>query len=132
MKLSHTEAVEHLKNGFQIILHWSSESYRVYHDVLSLGGESYRLLYTYLDDNLYETLILFPDGSDNEGIQPLSVRKTGMSMILQDIFHGWKEASWSDRERMIGIALTLIDSDAHSMYYHKAYHKELGRRRNHG
>ena len=132
MELTHTQTVQHLKNGFQVVFHWSDDNSHVFSDVISLAGEAYRLLYTYLEHNSYETLILFPDGSRGKSFQPMSVNKTGMSMVLQDVFHGWMEADWPSRERMIGVALTLINSDAQSQYFCKTYYKELGRRRNHG
>jgi hypothetical protein len=128
MKLTHTQIVEHLKNGFQVALHWSDDSDHVYDDVLSVGGEAYQLLYTYLEHNSYETLILFPDSSNGLVDKPMSVIKTGMSMVLQDVFHGWMEANWSARERMIGVALTMIFLDAKSQHFCKAYYKELGKR----
>lgn len=128
MKLTNTQIVDHLKNGFQVVLHWSDESEHVYEDVLSVGGEAYHQFYTYLEHNSYETLILFPDGPNGSVDKPTSVRKTGVSMVLQGVFHGWVEENWSARERMIGVALTLISLDARLSYFCKAYYKELGNR----
>jgi len=110
MRLTATDIVEHLKSGFQVTFHWKEDFDHLYMDVYGPDGEAAHQFYSYLASSDYETLLLKPDGSLwGKTVAPEFIRETETSLRLGEIFQGWKNSDWLDRQKMIEKAIAFIE-----------------------